>query len=518
MVKVPSILVATIFALLMPASGALARAQTATSVTVSVTNPLGVIPSSAVGLNASAYDGNLLDPVVPGLIRDAGVRVMRYPGGSEADAYHWQTNSITPGQGGYAAPANTFDHFMTQVVQPAGAQAMMTVNYGSNAAGTAGGDPQEAAAWVNYANNVQRYGVKYWEVGNEIYGNGYYGAHWETDLHSTAPDSARSGDASLSPTAYGTNSLAFITAMKAKDPSIKVGVVLTAPGNWPDEDVLGNAGTPAAWNDNVLAAACSQIDFVAVHWYPQDPGNESDSNLLHSPQVGIAGRTQSIPAMVARLRAEIDAHCPSDRAGQIQIMITETNSVSYNPGKQTVSTVNALFLANAYMTWLENGVANVDWWQLHNGAVTGTNDASSLYGSTDYGDYGVLSNGSASEPSANTPFPAYYGLQMLSKLGAPGDTMVASTSSSTSVVAHAVKQANGNLAVMLINEDPTNSQNVALSLPGYTPAPNPVIYTYGEGSTGIATTQTHGMPPTSDLTLAPYSLTTIVLTPKPNQR
>jgi hypothetical protein len=71
---------------------------------------------------------------------------------------------------------------------------------------------------------------------------------------------------------------------------------------------------------------------------------------------------------------------------------------------------------------------------------------------------------------------------------------------------------------MLINEDPTNSQNVALSLPGYTPAPNPVIYTYGEGSTGIATTQTHGMPPTSDLTLAPYSLTTIVLTPKPNQR
>jgi hypothetical protein len=38
--------------------------------------------------------------------------------------------------------------------------------------------------------------------------------------------------------------------------------VLTAPGNWPDEDVLGNAGTPQAWNDNVLEATCSALDFA----------------------------------------------------------------------------------------------------------------------------------------------------------------------------------------------------------------------------------------------------------------
>ena len=69
------------------------------------------------------------------------------------------------------------------VAQAAGAQPVITVNYGSNSAGTGGGDPNEAAAWVRYANSTKHYGVSYWEIGNEVYGNGTYGANWETDLH-----------------------------------------------------------------------------------------------------------------------------------------------------------------------------------------------------------------------------------------------------------------------------------------------------------------------------------------------
>ncbi len=508
------ILGVSLLGLIMTGSGTLAHADTSSSVTVDVNAPLGVIPSTAIGLNASAYDGNLLDPVVPSLIRDAGVRIMRYPGGSEADAYHWQTNSIEPGQGGYANPDDTFDNFM-KVASAAGAGAMITVNYGS-------GTPQEAAGWVQYANEGgpnyngpvptypgasptgHTYGIKYWEIGNELYGNGTYGAKWETDLHPNATQG---------PVVYGQNANQYITAMKAVDPSIKVGVVLTAPGNWPDQE----AGPTPAWNPNVLQQTCANLDFVDVHWYPQDPGNESDAKLLASPEAGVPYRTDSIPTMVAHLQTEIEQNCPA-RAGQIQIMITETNSVSYNPGKQTTSLVNALFLDDNYMTWLENGVTNVDWWQLHNGPVLGTNDSPSLYGDTNYGDYGVLSNGQSPEPPANTPFPAYYGLQMLTKLGGPGDTMVTATSSDSLVTVHAVRRVDGSLAILFINKDPSASHTVSLSLPGYTAAPNPVVYTYGEGSTGITMTQEHGLPPTQRITLAPYSLTTLVLTPKPHQR
>jgi hypothetical protein len=189
-----------------------------THVTVNAQDRIGTLPATGFGLNASAYDGNLLDAAIPGLARAAGVSIIRYPGGSEADAYHWQDNSITPGQGGYANPNDTFDNFM-RVVSQAGAQAMITVNYGSNHDGTAGGDPQEAANWVRYANNGgpgysgpvptypgasptgHQYGIRYWEVGNELYGNGTYGAHWETDLHA---------DSAQGPEAYGQHALAFI--------------------------------------------------------------------------------------------------------------------------------------------------------------------------------------------------------------------------------------------------------------------------------------------------------------------
>src|SRR3712207_8120353 len=33
------------------------------------------------------------------------------------------------------------------------------------------------------ANVEKGYGVKYWEIGNENYGNGHYGTSWEADNH-----------------------------------------------------------------------------------------------------------------------------------------------------------------------------------------------------------------------------------------------------------------------------------------------------------------------------------------------
>jgi hypothetical protein len=343
---------------------------------------------------------------------------------------------------------------------------------------------------VTYANKTKNYGVKYWEIGNETYGNGTYGSAWETDLH-----------AAKGPDAYGTNALAYISAMKQADPTIHVGVVLTAPGNWPD-------GQTPDWNSTVLSQVGSQIDFVVVHWYPQGPGSESDSGLLNA--------SSSIATMVASLRSEINRYGGAN-AGHVQIMVTETNSVSYSPGKQSVSLVNGLFLADDYMSWLENGVANVDWWDLHNGVNTGNNISGSLYGTLNYGDYGLLANatssGGLSEPPANTPFPTYYGLRMLANLGKPGDQMVSTQSSNSLVGVHAVKQANGNLALLLINKDPSNTSQVNVTINGYTPAASATRSFYGENSNGIENSTASGIGNTFSQTLPPYSLTTLEMTP-----
>jgi hypothetical protein len=416
--------------------------------------------------------------------------------------------------------SDTFDAFMG-VVHATDAQAMITVNYGS-------GTPREAADWVQYANKGghgynglvptytggsrtgHNYGVKYWEIGNELYGNGTYGATWEYDLHSQGPAT------------YANNVVAYSQAMKAVDHSIKVGVVLTAPGNWPDGVTSGSS--PQPWNNTVLPIACSSIDFVVAHWYAQQPNGESNAGLLAAPENGAStsgNNTPSIPSMVSTLRSEINRYC-GPHASAVQIMVTEANSVSYNPGKQTAGLVNALFLTDNYMNWLENGVANVDWWDLHNGISTGTNDSSSLYGTANYGDYGVLSSGAssngASEPPANTPFPTYYGLQMLNQFAAAGDQMVTASSNQGMVAVHVVKQANGNIAVLLINKDPDTTYFVRLSWPGYSLAPNPIVYFYGENSTSITVAREHGLLPDYVQIIPPYSLTTIVVSTENHQR
>jgi len=74
-----------------------------------------------------------------------------------------------------------------------------------------------------------------------------------------------------------------------------------------------------------------------------------------------------------------------------------------------------------FMTSLENGVFTVDYWDLRNGA---TAISTAPDGATGYGDEGVLSGegcvGSTCEPPMSTPFPSYYAISMLSKLGLPG--------------------------------------------------------------------------------------------------
>ena len=500
-------LLTSALAIIGPFGATRAVAATSAQVTVNANQSLGALTSASKGINTAVWDGNLLDSATSAAVRNAGINLLRYPGGSTSDIYHWQSNSAV--NGGFVNPSDTFDAFMG-VAQSVGAQAMITVDYGA-------GTPQEAAGWVQYANKGgsgyngpvptyaggsstgHTYGIKYWEIGNEIYGDGTYGSSWENNTHG------------LGPATYANNVISFSQAMKAVDASIKVGVVLTTPNNWPDG--VTNSNSPQPWNTTVLSTACSSIDFVIAHWYPQGPGSESDASLLSD--------TSQITGMVSTLRSEINQYCGS-HASAVQIMVTETNSVSYNPGKQTVGLVNALYLADNYMNWLENGVANVDWWDLHNGAVGGTNDSSSLYGNAQYGDYGVLSNASCTsttsgicEPAANTPFPAYYGLQMLGYLGKAGDSMVSSSSNQALVAVHAVKQANGALAVLLINKDPGNSYTVSLSLNGYNTSGGGTLYTYGQNSSSITSVVIDPVSPgvAPSVIVAPYSLTTVVLQP-----
>lgn len=452
-----------------PSAGA---ATAPVTVTVNARAGLATMPATGLGVNHAIWDQYLATNETSDLLRDAGVQMVRYPGGSYADIYHWRDHTAP---GGYVAPGTDFDSFMA-AARRVGAEPMIIANYGT-------GTPAEAADWVRYANVTKRYGARYWTVGNENYGNGHYGAAWEADHH---PDK--------SATYYANLVVSYAEAMKAVDPTIKVGAVLTMPANWPDGLTAGD--DPGPWNKTVLSIAGPKIDFVGVHWYPGGSAAES------------LPRTSHITDAVHLLRQQITRYAGPD-AARIGISLTEVNVTADGMTSQPA----ALFLADAYSGLLANGVFTVHWWNVHNGIGRVTTVA----GQTDYGDFGLLSSGTCTsdgtvcEPPVNTPFAAYHGLSMMSRFARTGDQFIRAGSDQPMVTAHAVRRGNGEVAVLLVNKDPENEYPVTIDYAGFAPSSAaPTVHTHTNGATAITTSQSGSA---TSRTLPPYSLTTLVVRP-----
>ncbi|GAB2568024.1 alpha-L-arabinofuranosidase [Paractinoplanes abujensis] len=455
---------------LAPPSPALGAPADPVHVDVDVRAGLAPVATGALGVNHAIWDSQLGTPAVSDLLKDAGVQMLRYPGGSYADIYHWRDHTAP---GGYVAPGTDFDTFMAGA-RRTGAEPMIIANYGT-------GTAQEAADWVRYANITKGYGARFWTIGNENYGNGHYGSEWEADNH-----------ADKSPKEYAANVVAYSQAMKAVDPSIKVGAVLTMPGNWPDGIVgTGDTGT---WNAEVLTRAGAAIDFVDVHWYP---GGSSAAETLT--------KSSHIQDAVHLLRQQISRYA-GQNADRIQISMTETN---VDVGRNTQP--GALFLADVYSGLLAQGVFTVHWWNVHNGLGT----VSTVAGQTDYNDFGLLSSGNCNadntvcQPPLNTPFAPYYALKLMGAFAHPGDRFVSAGTGDPLVASHAVRRPNGDLAVLLINKDPDNARTVALNYHGFTPAAGaPAVTTYTNGADGLTTATTGSA---TGQTIPPYGISLVTL-------
>jgi hypothetical protein len=395
---------------------------------VNLSQPLAQLPAAGLGVCSATYDNVLIDSRIPPLLKAAGISAVRYPGGSYADIFNWQTT--TANEGGYVNANDTFAHFMNTVVDPAGAQAIVTINYGSNPAGNAGGDTNVAAAWVAYANITNHWGVKYWEIGNELYGNGFYSTteNWEYDLHFPETNAAtRVRQPALSPSAYGSNSVAFIDAMKAKDPTIKCGVFIQQPGVYPDTDAT------APWNLSVLTNCANVIDFVILHYYP----NGTPSSILAQPL--------TIPSQVQSAYAEMSNEIGSAITSRLGFAITETGA-----GTNT-GVVVSLFTADNYLGWIENGAFNVDYQILHDDILN----------------------------ESQVPAHAYYGAQMAHLMANTNDTLVTATSDQSLLHVHAASRQDGRIGVMLLNTSRTATNTVNVEIPGSPLATDGIEYIFG---------------------------------------
>ena len=201
--------------------------------------------------------------------RDLKPSFIRYPGGNVAQDYHWQWGVgprdarptwVNLSWKNEPEPSDFGTDEFIRFCRDLGAEPSITVNVEGR-----GATPEEAAAWVEYCNgpatskygamraangHPEPYGVKFWEVGNEIWGPWVRG-------HSDAATYAR-------------NYNRYHEAMRAADPSIK----FIAVG---DNDMR--------WNRTVLEQSGARIDYLAIHHYYNTQGEEAGDplNLMARP-------------------------------------------------------------------------------------------------------------------------------------------------------------------------------------------------------------------------------------------
>ena len=365
------------------------------------------ISGGLFGINAALWDGDMLDNKnfkvqTRDFVKRINHGIVRYPGGLRADDDHWKEILDN-----HDWMVDT-DEFL-EWLKKTGSNAMFTVNFGS-------GTEQEAAAWVKHTNVDKKAGILYWEIGNEVYGN------WHPYYEKYGKDGG---------TIYGKRARKFIEAMKKVDPTIKVAVLGVLEGDW---------------NEKVLKETGDIADGLIVHHYPQHFGEENDFALLSAPQ--------TLTAIYERLHKVVDkwtAHYKKDK--KIELWLTEWNSVDFNPGPQTLSVENGLFVADYLGMLATENVDNAQYWDIHNDITP------------EGGDYGYLTR--SGENCMNCPRPSYWAFQMASDAlrGKLMKTTITGDEDALLTAYYTVKGKKKQL--LLVNKSPYSDFDIKLDIDGF---------------------------------------------------
>lgn len=183
--------------------------------------------------------------------KDWGIPVFRWPGGNFASGYHWM-DGIGPkasrprryNAAWYEEESNHFGtHEFIAYCRKLGTEPYICANLGT-------GTAEEASNWVEYCNGTgdtsyanlrrkngqeQPFNVKYWGLGNEVYGE------WQIG-HKNAED-------------YAKAALETAKLMKWVDPEIRVVA----------------CGADADWNRIVVEKLVHIADYISVHDYEGSP-------------------------------------------------------------------------------------------------------------------------------------------------------------------------------------------------------------------------------------------------------
>jgi alpha-L-arabinofuranosidase len=400
------------------------------------------------------YPTRYWNPTTGKLLRQWKPGLVRIPGGSWSDEYFWNGNGVMkwvrydfPWSGGFElqkkidaskfkngkwkidysgyAPGfrinkdgtasgfhGNFDvkRMMDYIYETIGAKVLITVNAGT-------GNAKMAAEWVRWANKKGKYGVEYWEVGNELEGR------WEMGHY--RPDGSE-----MTGKKYAEKFAEFAKAMKAVDPSIKIG----GPAS---------GAAYAGFTKALLANAGKHVDFISFHHYPEKQSLVDDKTLF--------GHIFKFDGVVAKIRAMIEKYQP-DRADEIELGVTEWNC-KLTEDRQSADMTSGLWTCLFVGEMMKTSVDFANQWD--------------IFTQKEKGGHCVLH---FTRDGRIVPKSQYWAFWLWRNH--MGDELIASKVSGGSgkLYSIATRRDDGWLSVMIVNISRTDKAAVKLDLKGFKPA------------------------------------------------
>jgi hypothetical protein len=421
------------------------------TVTVNTGNVITKVPPTLFGNNSNIWMTQMVtEPALLNHITNLRPYILRAPGGSLSDMYFWNAPKNTPpadapavlvnangttASAGYWFGKNTeswtlsLDNYYT-MLQQTGNQGIITVNYGYARYGI-GNNPVATAAhlaadWVRYDNGR----TKYWEVGNESYGDWEAGYRINTATNKDGQPEIITGDL------YGRHFKVFADSMhKAAQQigkTIYVGATLVEaqPQSW-------NTTTVKTWNTGLLAQVGNTPDFYIVHnYYTPYNTNSNAADILNTATTVTKTMmdfvTQTIQAAGLQLKP---------------IALTEWN-IFATGSKQQVSNIAGMHAAIVLGELLKNKYGEASRWDLANGWSNGD-------------DHGLFNIGDEPDGVVKwNPRPAFYYMYYFQKT--LGDRFISSgVANNTNVESYASSYTSGEVAVTLVNKsDATQAMEI----------------------------------------------------------
>ncbi|MGC9150922.1 MAG: alpha-L-arabinofuranosidase [Microbacter sp.] len=411
------------------------------TVTVDAASVVTKIPLTIFGQNANNWMGpmyNVLPLMTPLTLLNP--HVLRFPAGSGSDCFFWNcyqdqpptdapvrlrkadgtyqtTNLYTYGKTTNNWQATVDDYY--RVLQQTNSVGIITVNYGYARYGT-GPHPVQSAAhlaadWVRYDNGR----TKYWEIGNENYGDWEWGYRIDTSTNQDGQPEFLTGDL------YGRHFKIFADSMRAAaaqiGKTIYIGAVMYES---PSQSWMNN--TMKTWDATMIPAVGNAADFYIGHNYitPYQQ-NISAANVLMDASNALAPMMTFMKGQLTQNGIPIKP-----------IVLSEWNMFAQD-SMQQVSNVSGGFAVIVQGDAIKNKFGLAARWDLYNGWDQGN-------------DMGLFSAGDEPNVAKWTPRPSYYYMYYFQKT--IGDRMVNSNiSGSNTIKCYPSTYSSGQASVALVN-------------------------------------------------------------------